>query len=108
MPGMRPAALPGDAVGAWVTWAGVRRAELAMELPSFSRSQLPGDSFQNAEADQKCRGERQQNGPGIKRNAAKRAGHMRILLWRLAEWNEGIEFQRRKKTSNNNRRRARS
>jgi hypothetical protein len=22
---------------------------------------------------------------------------MRILLWRLAEWNEGIEFQRRKK-----------
>jgi hypothetical protein len=63
-----------------------------MELPSFSRSQLPGNSFQNAEADQKCRGERQQNGPGIKRNAAKRAGHMRILLWRLAEWNEGLNF----------------
>jgi hypothetical protein len=38
-----------------------------MDLP-----QLPGNGFQNAESDQQCRSERQQNGPGIKGNAAKR------------------------------------
>jgi hypothetical protein len=67
---MSPAALTGAFVSVAAGGADVRTAGMVMKSSFFSL--LPGNILQDAETDEQHRRKRQQNSPGVKRNATKR------------------------------------
>jgi hypothetical protein len=66
MPGIKPKKLAATEAGFVVE--GGRATELAIVVS------LPGDRFDDADADQKGGGNREQNGPGVERDASIGSG----------------------------------